>query len=63
MRSRRTRTSTSLTSCTCSCGEGRSVGVYPYSGYWRDLGRHEDYAAANEEWGDAEGLDEVRADT
>jgi NDP-sugar pyrophosphorylase family protein len=31
-------------------GEGRSVGVYPYSGYWRDLGRHEDYAAANEEW-------------
>lgn len=30
--------------------EGRAVGVYPYSGYWRDLGRHEDYAAANEEW-------------
>lgn len=30
--------------------EGRAVGVYPYAGYWRDLGRHEDYAAANEEW-------------
>jgi len=29
---------------------GRAVGVYPYSGYWRDLGRHEDYVAANEEW-------------
>jgi len=30
--------------------DGREVGVYPYAGYWRDLGRHEDYAAANEEW-------------
>jgi NDP-sugar pyrophosphorylase family protein len=44
-------------------GDGHSVGVYPYSGYWRDLGRHEDYAAANEEWGDAQGLDEIRADS
>jgi len=43
--------------------EGRSVGVYAYSGYWRDLGRHEDYAAANEEWSDVDGLDEIRADT
>jgi NDP-sugar pyrophosphorylase family protein len=31
-------------------GAGRSVGVFPFTGYWRDLGRHEDYAAANEEW-------------
>lgn len=30
--------------------QGRQIGVYPYSGYWRDLGRHEDYVAANEEW-------------
>ena len=29
---------------------GRAVGVFPFTGYWRDLGRHEDYAAANEEW-------------
>jgi len=29
---------------------GKSVGAYRYSGYWRDLGRHEDYLAANEEW-------------
>jgi NDP-sugar pyrophosphorylase family protein len=29
---------------------GRSVGVFPFAGYWRDLGRPEDYAAANEEW-------------
>jgi NDP-sugar pyrophosphorylase family protein len=34
---------------------GRSVGVFPFSGYWRDLGRQEDYAAANEEWGDVFG--------
>jgi NDP-mannose synthase len=31
-------------------GAGRPVGVYPFEGYWRDLGRQEDYAAANEEW-------------
>jgi len=31
-------------------GAGRGVGVYRYSGYWRDLGRHEDYEAANAEW-------------
>jgi NDP-sugar pyrophosphorylase family protein len=37
----------------------RNVGVYPYSGYWRDLGRHEDYAAANEEWGKVTALDEA----
>lgn len=30
--------------------EDRAVGVYRYSGYWRDLGRQEDYIAANEEW-------------
>jgi NDP-sugar pyrophosphorylase family protein len=30
--------------------DGRDVGVYRYSGYWRDLGRHEDYEAANAEW-------------
>ena len=30
--------------------DGRDVGVYRYSGYWRDLGRHEDYEAANSEW-------------
>jgi len=35
--------------------DGRSVGVYRYSGYWRDLGRQEDYAAANEEWEKAAG--------
>jgi NDP-sugar pyrophosphorylase family protein len=29
---------------------GKSVGAYRFSGYWRDLGRHEDYVAANEEW-------------
>ena len=29
---------------------GKEVGVYRYSGYWRDLGRHEDYEAANAEW-------------
>ena len=29
---------------------GKSVGAFRYSGYWRDLGRHEDYLAANEEW-------------
>ena len=40
-------------------GEGRSVGVYPYSGYWRDLGRHEDYAAANEEWENARNTSET----
>lgn len=38
---------------------GRSVGVYPYTGYWRDLGRHEDYEAANEEWGTAAALDDA----
>lgn len=30
--------------------DGREIGVYRYSGYWRDLGRHEDYEAANTEW-------------
>lgn len=29
---------------------GRNVGVFRFTGYWRDLGRHEDYEAANEEW-------------
>ena len=29
---------------------GEKVGVYRYAGYWRDLGRHEDYEAANTEW-------------
>ena len=32
----------------------KSVGVFRYSGYWRDLGRHEDYEAANAEWQAAE---------
>jgi NDP-sugar pyrophosphorylase family protein len=44
-------------------GAGCRVGVFPYSGYWRDLGRHEDYTAANEEWGNvigAEGPDAGR---
>lgn len=26
--------------------EGAQVGAYPYDGYWLDIGRHEDYAAA-----------------
>lgn len=34
-------------------GAEKEVGVYRYSGYWRDLGRHEDYEAANAEWRDA----------
>jgi len=33
---------------------GQEIGVYRYSGYWRDLGRHEDYEAANVEWHNAE---------
>lgn len=32
----------------------KDVGVFRYSGYWRDLGRHEDYEAANAEWQNAE---------
>jgi NDP-sugar pyrophosphorylase family protein len=40
-------------------GAGRSVGVYPYTGYWRDLGRHEDYEAANDEWGTAGALEDA----
>jgi NDP-sugar pyrophosphorylase family protein len=39
---------------------GKSVGAYRYSGYWRDLGRYEDYLAANEEWA-AGNPDEVPA--
>jgi NDP-sugar pyrophosphorylase family protein len=39
---------------------GRSVGAYRYSGYWRDLGRYEDYLAANEEWA-AGSRDEIPA--
>jgi NDP-mannose synthase len=37
----------------------RDVGVFRYSGYWRDLGRHEDYEAANVEWQDRDVLDET----
>jgi NDP-mannose synthase len=39
-------------------GAGKEVGVYRYSGYWRDLGRHEDYEAANAEWQEAAVLGE-----
>lgn len=30
---------------------GRQVGYYPFSGYWLDIGRHEDYERAQEEIG------------
>jgi NDP-mannose synthase len=43
--------------------DGREVGVYRYSGYWRDLGRHEDYEAANAEWHDPRILDQVSSES
>lgn len=39
--------------------EGKDVGVYRYAGYWRDLGRHEDYETANAEWHEATGIGEA----
>ena len=33
-------------------GAGKTVNYYPFSGYWLDLGRHEDYAKAAEEFED-----------
>lgn len=42
---------------------GHEIGVYRYAGYWRDLGRHEDYEAANVEWHSAEGLHDTRTRT
>jgi NDP-sugar pyrophosphorylase family protein len=30
---------------------GEPVGSYLYEGYWLDIGRPDDYARANEEWG------------
>ena len=29
---------------------GETVNFYPFSGYWLDIGRHEDYARAAEEF-------------
>jgi NDP-sugar pyrophosphorylase family protein len=31
-------------------GAGKTVNYYPFSGYWLDVGRHEDYAKAAEEF-------------
>jgi len=31
-------------------GAGKMVNYYPFSGYWLDVGRHEDYAKAVEEF-------------
>lgn len=30
--------------------EGRSVGTYPFSGFWLDIGRRDDYEAALDSW-------------
>jgi len=31
--------------------EGQTIKVYPYDGYWLDIGRPEDYERANEDIG------------
>lgn len=35
--------------------EGKTVNYYPFAGYWLDIGRHDDYATAAEEFGKLKG--------